>query len=224
MILAYTEAILPRSEDASRREIGIMNRTTAVAVALFLAFSGRAWGQNVPAHREVEASLATSELVPGTLARVIVSSPQLSGQISGEVIAATDGNVTIMDSSTRLVHVMSASAIQKVEIGIERRKTRKGLIIGVLAGALSGLIVTTDTGNSESVCGKTQDGVWFGRPCSGNEKAGITVALAGFYGGVGAWLGHRRKSIAWSEPIGRRLSFRLEPAIDGGRAALAFSF
>ena len=151
-------------------------------------------------------------------------SPQLSGQITGDILSSSAEGVTIADAATHAVHAIPASAIQRVEIGIERRKTKQGLMIGALIGAVSGVIVTADTGNAESVCGSSNGAFWVGRPCSSAERVGITIGVAAFYGGVGAWLGHRKTEVQWREVRGPRVSFRLAPALDGGRASVGLSF
>jgi hypothetical protein len=80
--------------------------------------------------------------------------------------------------------------------------------------------VAISTDNSPS-CGGYNEPL---RPCTGGEKIGLSAFAAATSGGVGAWLGHRRKNDDWSDAPLEQLRVSVRPERRGASVGLTVSF
>jgi hypothetical protein len=77
------------------------------------------------------------------------------------------------------------------------------------------------TGSSQYGCADPGGAI---HECSSSEKAGGAAVIAGFWSGLGTWLGYRKQSEVWSDSPGERLRLTVRPERGGGRIALTLSF
>ena len=195
----------------------IKRRITFAALVVVIAASQTARADDQADEPVSESS--NSSIVTGQRVRLTAASNAFTGITAGTVVKAGDDAVTLFDPKTGSVTELPLSAITRVEIGRQYRKTKRGAIIGLVVGALSSALVVSASGN-ESICGP----LTAPRDCTGSEKMGITVGVSVFYAGLGAVLGHRKTGETWTDAPVSRMKLSLRPARDGGSVRLAYSF
>lgn len=166
--------------------------------------------------------------------RVRVAAPGAASSTTGEVVAVTSDSLFIetRGGDTRLGFRRADISRLEVSVG-QRRNTLKGLGIGALAGAATGIIAGFASGN-DSPCVPPPPspigsvGIGFG-PCDFNvrmtaaQKASILGVALGIAGGaIGSVTGALTRSDLW---VTVSQSAAVAPFIDGrGRLGLAIGY
>jgi hypothetical protein len=175
------------------------------------------------------SSLAASPLRAGEIAqrltgqrvRVTAVSPAFTGTMVGTLVKDGPDTLLLLDPGTGAVSEVPLASVTQIEVSHPRTQAKAWAIagagLGVLAGALAG------SGYSEVGCGQPGEG-YVECEVSAGEAAGVAMAAGAIYGAVGYWLGGKRKVDVWTDASAGRLQISLEPARDGGRASLSFSF
>jgi hypothetical protein len=171
-----------------------------------------------PAHAE-----ESPPLVPGQRLRVTAASPgHFTGVTVGHLVKVGPDSLTMVDPERGAVTELPLGSITRLEVSHgQRRHTRKGLLIGTAVGAALAPLVWVGLSEDPQGCGGPAQPY---RACSTGEKAALTVFTVGCSAGVGAWIGHKRKSEDWSDSPVERLRVTVRPDRRGARVALTFSF
>ena len=154
-----------------------------------------------PAATDLNSALPSSAaLVPGQHLRVSAASPTFTGMMTGTLVKLGPDSLILADPERNMISELPRNTITRVEVGHERRRTRKGLLIGLGVGALGALGVGL---SQEADCGRYDpyDRNLGARPCTNGEKAGLSAVVIGFYAGLGAWIGHRKKTHDWADAL-----------------------
>lgn len=154
----------------------------------------------------------------GSRVRVTAASPAFTGSVIGTLVKLGPDTLMIVDPGSGLVSELPLDSVQRFEVSRRGSRARRGLLIGAAFGVLAAVAISSD---ETITCGGYDEPA---RLCDNSEKAAYSAFAVGLYGGIGAWIGSRRKTDTWSDaPIGRvRLSLR--PAKGGARAGLILTF
>ena len=168
------------------------------------------------------APCARAEDVPipdGTRVRLTsMGAAGVSGTVQGTLVRLTPGMLGVVDEERgSTVTVPDATVIRIQTSRGPKRHARNGFIIGAVFGAAAGIAATSgpdfcSNGYNESV------------PCTSGQRAGLAAFAGGFYGGVGALIGHFIRTEHWSEANVDRIKVAIRPERGGGRVAVAVSF
>lgn len=168
------------------------------------------------------AASAADAPAPGTRVRVVAAdSGRFTGTITGTLVRIGDGSLTILgkDGSSLALPAESVTRIEVSE-GVQR-KTRKGMFIGAAAGIVLGLAAYEAAKEDDAYgCGLS----YAYKKCTRGDQVKFAAMGAAFYGGVGAWFGHRKKTERWRDAPLDRVSVRVTPQDKGARADLRFAF
>ncbi len=186
------------------------SRPTFFAAALFLAAA------SPMSHADDERS--ESPMAVGSRVRVTAASPAFTGSVTGTLVKVGPDTLMIVDPKGGLVSELPLDSVQRFEVSRRSSRARRGLLIGAAVGVLGAIAIA---GDETFTCNGYNEPA---RLCDNSEKAVYSAFAVGLYGGIGAWIGSRRKTDTWSDaPIGRvRLSLR--PAKGGARAGLTLTF
>lgn len=164
-----------------------------------------------------------SPLQPGQRVRVAAVVPgRFTGAMVGSVVRIGPDSLTLVDPKGGGVTDLPLDSITRVEVSPRGAATlgRDCSLVRQLASlrAPSPRRVT-----------RKWDVALPGDPTSlavtvAGEKAGFIALGALTWGGIGAWLGHRKQSDDWSDVPVERLRLTVRPERGGGRVAFTFSF
>ncbi len=157
-------------------------------------------------------------LAPGQRVRVTAASPAFTGMAVGNLVKIGPDNLILVDAERGLVAELPRTSITRVEVGHQRRQTKKWLLIGLGVGGLGALAVWGVSGD-EGFCGTLEEPA----PCSGGQKVALSAVALGFYGGLGAFIGHRKKTDHWTDawmqdwkPPAADLTWQVSPTLSRG--------
>ena len=173
------------------------------------------------------ALAASAEDLPpipvGTHMRVTSSGAGgFTGTFEGTLVKLDPRELTLVDGEKGAVMTVPAASVTRVQILTARhRKTRKGLLIGLAAGAALGAFAgSTDPGDG-SGCGLNPS-VY--KPCTAGTAA-AWAALTGISGAaIGALIGVFGHTETWTEVGLERVQVQVAPTRGGGRLSMSFSF
>lgn len=163
-------------------------------------------------------------LMPGQRLRVTAAIPgRFTGVTVGSLVKVGPDSLTLVDPERGAVTDLPFSSITRVEVSHgQRRHTRKGLLIGAAIGIALAPVMWSGLSEDPRACGGYYPDP--PRACSTGEKVAFTVFSFGASAGIGAWVGHKRKSENWSDSPVERLKVTARPERGGGGVALTFSF
>jgi hypothetical protein len=188
----------------------IARRPAVFAAALFVAAA------SPMSHANDERP--ESQAAVGSRVRVTAASPAFTGSVTGTLVKVGPDTLMIVDPRGGVVTELPFDSVQRLEVSRRGSRARRGLLIGAALGALAAIAVY---GDETFTCNTSNEPA---RVCGSSERFAYSAFAVGFYGGIGAWIGNRRKTDTWSDaPIGSvRLSLR--PAKGGARAGLTLTF
>lgn len=154
----------------------------------------------------------------GSRVRVTAASPAFTGSVTGTLVKVGPDTLMIVDPKGGVVSELPFDSVQRFEVSRPSSRARRGFLIGAAFGVLTAVLIASDDTFS---CGGYDEPA---RLCDDSEKAAYSAFAVGLYGGIGAWIGSRRKTDTWSDaPLGRvRLSLR--PVKGGARGGLTLTF
>ena len=154
----------------------------------------------------------------GSRVRVTAASPAFTGSVTGTLAKVGPDTLMIVDPKGGLVSELPLAAVQRFEVSRQGSRARRGFLIGASVGVLAAIAIS---GDETLICNSYNEPV---RLCDNSEKGLYSAFVVGLYGGIGAWIGSRRKTDTWSDaPLGRvRLSLR--PVKGGARAGFTLTF
>jgi hypothetical protein len=139
----------------------------------------------------------------------------LSGTMEGALVRLAPGMLGVVDAERgSLVTVPEATVIRVQTSRGPRRHVRTGFIIGAVTGATA-MIAVTGTGDCS---------YYMNAPCTLENRVAWVAFGGGFYGGVGALIGHFIRTEHWSDARVDRVKVAIRPEHGGGRVAVAVSF
>ena len=188
----------------------IARRPVVFAAALFVAAA------SPMSHANDERP--ESQAAVGSRVRVTAASPAFTGSVTGTLVKVGPDTLMIVDPKGGLVSELPLAAVQRFEVSRQSSRARRGFLIGASVGLLAAIAIS---GDETLICNSNNEPV---RLCDNSEKGLYSAFAVGLYGGIGAWIGSRRKTDTWSDaPLGRvRLSLR--PVRGGARAGLTLTF
>ncbi len=186
------------------------SRPTFFAAALFFA------AVSPMSHADDERP--ESRMGVGSRVRVTAASPAFTGSIIGTLVKVGPDTLMIVDPKGGLVSELPLDSVQRLEVSRASSRARRGFLIGAAVGVIGAIAIA---GDETFTCNGYNEPA---RLCGSSERFAYSAFAVGLYGGIGAWIGSRRKTDTWSDaPIGRvRLSLR--PAKGGARAGLTLTF
>lgn len=125
----------------------------------------------------------------GQRVRLTAASTDFTGSATGDLVRVGPDALTLVDPENGMQAELPMAAITRVQIGREHRRTRKGLLIGLAIGVLGALAVDS------ADCGS----IYEARPCTSGEQMRLRVMVVGVYAGLGAAIGHRKKTMKWTD-------------------------
>lgn len=199
----------------------LARRPAVFAAALFFAAASSM------SHADDERSESQAGAAPvdaavgvrtGSRVRVTAASPTFTGAVSGTLVKVGSSTLMIMDPKGGAVSELPLDSVQRFEVSRPGSRARRGFLIGAAVGVLTAIAIS---GDETITCNAPTEPA---RLCDNSEKALYSAVAVGLYGGIGAWIGSRRKTDTWSDaPLGRvRLSLR--PAKGGARVGLTLAF
>lgn len=194
-------------------------RPAVFVAALFLAAASPMSHAN---DQQPEARTAAADpnvaVHPGSRVRVTAASPGFTGSVTGTLVKVGPDTLMIIDPKGGAVSELPLDSVQRIEVSRGSSLARRGFLIGAAIGVLTAVAIS---GDETLACNGYSEPA---RVCGSSERFAYSAFAVGFYGGMGALIGSRRKTDTWSDaPIGRvRLSLR--PAKGGARAGLTLTF
>ena len=193
-----------------------MKRSTVVVVmiAMLVAAPGRVSAQVV--------ATGSAVLAPGQRVRVTATAPAFTGITVGNLVKIGPDNLTLVDAEGGVVLELPRTSITRVEVSHQTRATKKGLLIGLGVGALGGAALAAGPSwfSEGNPCARPDEP---DRECSSGEKVGFFVAGLAVWGGIGAWIGSRKKTDHWKDArmedwmaSGRALTWQVSPTLSRG--------
>lgn len=206
----------------NHRAITTFVRTLLSAVLLVVfASAGTRAAESKPEAAQFPSTVApTPSLAPGQRVRVSAASRVFTGMMVGTLVKIGPDSLVLVDPERNVVSELPRESITRVEVGRQRRQTRKWALIGLGVGVVGALLVTSDT--SQSCTDYASPGDLWGTPrtCTKGEKVALAAVSVGVYSGLGAIIGHRKKTDDWSDapredwkPRESAVSFRVSPIL-----------
>jgi len=189
-----------------------------ILVAVLAVSTARAQEPNPGTRASGTAVAEAPSLTPGQHLRVTAASSAFTGVTVGNLVKVAADRLTLVDPERGSVTELPLGSVTRIEVGIERRKTKKWFLIGLGLGAIGAIAIAAD--DSES-CGGWDEPY---HECSSNEKVALAASSLAVWGGLGALFGHTRKAIEWSNVPLERVKVSVRPERGGGRIGFAFSF
>jgi len=191
-----------------------------VAALFFAAASPMSHADETQPESQAAPAVAATDVAAhtGSRVRVTAASPAFTGSVTGTLVKVGPDTLMIVDPKGGLVSELPLAAVQRFEVSRQSSRARRGFLIGAALGALAAVAVY---GDETFTCNTSNEPA---RVCGSSERFAYSAFAVGFYGGMGAWIGSRRKNDTWSDaPLGHvRLSLR--PVKSGARAGLTLTF
>lgn len=170
----------------------------------------------------VVPSITSAQAAPGIYVGArIRSNAGTVWQGTGTVVEARRDSLVVKSDPSGAPVVLRRLDIRELEIHAgERRNARKGLTVGLLAGAGTGALIGFASGDDK--CRNEGFGCWFA--LTAPEKAGILGIVFGGVGAVaGAVTGYLTKSDKWIAADANKVN--VSPIIGGaGRVGVSLQF